>query len=235
LLLIAFAFHTRAMVLRGMTLQHCPVSNLYEAITFLLWTIAAVCLVACLFPKSRFLAAFASPVLLAMGVFALMPSLDIPFKDKPGAEETLRSLHASLILLSYGAFGLSATAGSMFLKQEYDLKYRQRRAFFSLLPPMERLDKVMTRLAMVGFVLLTLGLALSPFLLHERDMHARITNDPKVLWSMVVWGAYLGLLFWHLRRGLTGRRFAWGTIGVFVFVMLTFWGVNLLSPSHRTQ
>jgi ABC-type transport system involved in cytochrome c biogenesis permease subunit len=235
LVLTAFVFHTRALLLRGMSLSHCPVSNLYEATVFVLWTIAAACLVACVFPKSRFLAAFAAPVLFVMGVFALMPSLDIPFKDKPGAEATFRSLHASMILLSYGAFGLSAASGWMFLKQEHDLKYRKPRAFFALLPPIERLDKAMTRLAIAGVVFLTLGLAVAPFLLHERSMHAKASHDPKVIWSMGVWGAYLVLLVWHLRRGLTGRRFAWGAILVFAFVMLTFWGVNLLSPSHNIQ
>jgi ABC-type transport system involved in cytochrome c biogenesis permease subunit len=34
LLLLAFGFHTTAMLLRGFRLNHCPVSNLYEATLF---------------------------------------------------------------------------------------------------------------------------------------------------------------------------------------------------------
>jgi len=36
---------------------------------------------------------------------------------------------------------------------------------------------------------------------------------------------------WKFSQG--GRRFALGAIGSFVFVLLTFWGVNLLSPLHN--
>ena len=38
-LLGGFAFHTVAMVARGFSFNRCPVNNLYEAITFVLWTI----------------------------------------------------------------------------------------------------------------------------------------------------------------------------------------------------
>lgn len=226
-----FLCHTRAMILRGVTFQHCPINNIYEAMVFVIWTIVAVCLVVGLLPRFRLLSAFAAPAIFAMGVFALMPSLD-PLK---GASEAnwVRSLHAALTLLSYGAFGLGAIAASMFLTQQRDLKLHRPRAVFSLLPPMERLDKVMTRLLFVGAALLTIGLSLVPFLIEKQTTKSRITNDPKVIWAMIVWVSYFVLLLRHARYGLTGRRFAWGAIGVFVFVLLTFWGVNFWSLSHK--
>ncbi len=46
LLLAAFGLHTTAMIMRGFRLDHCPVTNLYEATTFAAWTIVAVYLVA---------------------------------------------------------------------------------------------------------------------------------------------------------------------------------------------
>src|SRR5712675_917979 len=76
LLLAAFGLHTTAMIQRGFSLNHCPVTNLYEATTFAAWTIVALYLVMGLWSRLRFLGAFASPVLFAIGVFALMPSLD---------------------------------------------------------------------------------------------------------------------------------------------------------------
>jgi ABC-type uncharacterized transport system permease subunit len=56
-----------------------------------------------------------------------------------------------------------------------------------------------------------------------------------VIWSLLVWAAYLVLLVTHQRFGVGGRRFAWGVVGVFAFVLLTFWGTNLLSPLHHLQ
>ena len=230
-LLAAFGFHTVAMVLRGFSFKQCPVNNLYEAITFVSWTIVTTYLITGLWPRLKFIGAFASPVLFAMGVFALMPALDVR-GPKPDFSNGLGSLHATLILLSYGAFGLSSIAGIMYVTQEHDLKFHKLRAVFSLMPPMERLEKVMSRLLLGGFILLTAGLSLSPVLLKQKyDVY--FTADPKLLWSIFVWALYLSLLLLHGRFAQSGRRFAWGAIGTFAFVLLTFWGVNLLSPAHQ--
>src|SRR5256885_7114709 len=49
--------------------------------------------------------AFAAPLLLCVGVFALMPGLDNRYGAQPEFKHDWVSLHAALILLSYGAFG----------------------------------------------------------------------------------------------------------------------------------
>src|SRR5260370_30039192 len=58
LLLLAFGLHTTAMIVRGLRLSHCPVSNLYEVTAFVSWTIVAVYLLEGLWPRLRFLVAF---------------------------------------------------------------------------------------------------------------------------------------------------------------------------------
>jgi len=216
-----------------MSLHHCPVNNLFETFAFVLWTLALAALAAAFIPRLRFLAAFAAPVVFSVGVFALMPSLDAPYGDKPELHSALRSLHAALSMLSYGAFGLAAAAAAMFLTQERDLKRRHSRALLSLLPPMERLEKIMTWMSVAGIILLTVGMALTPVLIVQQKTDTKMTNDPKVLWAMGVWACYGALWVRHKVFGLTGRRFAWGLIGLFAFVMLTFWGMDLLSPVHK--
>ena len=104
LLLAAAVLHTTAMVLRGFNLHECPVNNLYEATSFIAWTIVAAYLVIGAFRKLRFLGAFASHILLFMGVFALMPALDPPHAAQPDFSHGLTSLHATLVLLAIGAF-----------------------------------------------------------------------------------------------------------------------------------
>src|SRR4051812_5878973 len=76
-MLAAFLLHTVAMVKRGFSLSRCPVNNIYEAMTFVSWTIVASYMFVGLFQRLRFLGAFASPALFAIGVFALMPGLDV--------------------------------------------------------------------------------------------------------------------------------------------------------------
>jgi HemX protein len=230
LLLLGFGLHTTAMALRGFSLRHCPVSNLYEATTFIAWTIVAAYLIVGVSSRLRFLGAFASPVLFAIGVFALMPALD-RVGSKPDFTGGLPSLHAALILLSYGAFGLASIAGLMFLTQEHNLKFNKMRAVLSLFPSIQRLELVTGRLVVVGFVLLTVGLAIGGRI--PRPEGVSFFQDAKVIWSAVLWVLYLGLLVGRWQFAQSGRRFAAGTIGVFAFVLLTFWGTNLLSGIHN--
>src|ERR1700690_2133412 len=110
LLVLGFGLHTTAMALRGFSLDRCPVNNLYEATTFFAWATVAAYLVVGALPRLRFLGAFASPGVFAIGVFALMPSLDPPRGPKPEFSGWPASLHATLILLAYGAFGLGSVS-----------------------------------------------------------------------------------------------------------------------------
>jgi HemX protein len=232
LLLIGCALQMKAMFMRGFTLERCPVNNLYEAVVFLDWAIVGTYLVIGLLPRLRYLGAFAAPIVFAIGVFALMPGLDVPYTNKPQFNIDLVSLHAALTLLSYGAFGLSSVAALMYLTQEHDLKFHKLRAVFSVIPPIDRLEKMITGLLWGGFILLTAGLSFIPFLLKKLP-DSRLLSDPKVIWSALVWVLYLVLLVRHDRFNQSGRRFAWGAVGTFAFVLLTFWGINLLSPTHR--
>jgi HemX protein len=234
LLLTGFILHTTAMVKRGLWFDRCPVNNLYEALTFVAWTIVASYLAFGLSRKLRFLGAFTAPIVFAIGVFALMPPLDRPYVDKPDFKTDWGSIHGALILLSCGAFGLSAIAAAMFLTQEHDLKSHKPRAVFSLLPPMQRLDRVMNWLVLSGIILLTLGLAFAPMLIQQAAARgSRSGGDPILFYSGFIWIVYAVLLVSRWKFGQVGRRFAWSIIASFLFLLLTFWGIILISHLHN--
>lgn len=233
LLLGAFCFHTSAMLLRGYRLNHCPVSNLYEATIFSTWTIVAIYMVVGLWSRLRFLGAFASPVLFCIGVFALMPGLDAPSGTRPEVPAAWTSAHAALLSLAYGAFGLSSIAAVMYLTQERNLKFHKLQAVFSLMPSIQRLEAVTGRMMVTGFLLLTAGLSIGYLGLTQLENARAFRTDPKVLWSALVWAIYFTLIILHWKFAQSGRRFALGAVGSFVFVLLTFWGTNALSPLHN--
>ena len=230
LLLGGFVFHTVALFQRGFSLDRCPINNLYEATTFVAWTMVATYLVLGVWTRLRFLGAFISPLLLGLGLFALMPGLD-NHGPRPEFTGGWLSLHVVLFALSYAAFGLSGVAGVMYLTQEHDLKAHKLRAFRSLMPPIQRLELVAGRLLLGGFVLLTLALFVSA--VWSKQIGNVSIADPKILWSIFVWALYLGMVVMRWKFALTGRRFAWGAIGGFAFILLTFWGSSMWSPIHR--
>ena len=230
-LLVAFTFHTAAMLMRGFSLERCPINNLYEATTFVAWTMTATYLVIGLWSRLRFLGSFAAPILFAIGVFALLTPKDVGAPGRPEFSGGWLTLHVAMFALAYGAFGLSSVAGLMYLTQERDLKLHKMRALFSLMPPIQRLELVIRTLLISGFVLLTGALVVSAVFMQQQGRP--LTADFKILWSLFVWALYCALIVmrWKFWRG--GRRFAWGSIAAFAFVLLTFWGSSLMSPMHR--
>jgi ABC-type uncharacterized transport system permease subunit len=230
-LLAAFGFHTAAMLMRGLSLERCPINNLYEATTFVAWTMTAAYLVIGLWWRLRFLGAFAAPVLFGIGVFALLTPRDVGAPGHPEFSGGWLTLHVALFALAYGAFGLSSVAGLMFLTQERNLKQHKVRALLAFMPPMQRLELVTRALLIAGFVLLTGALVVSAAFMQQQGRP--FTADFKILWSIFVWAIYCALIVmrWTLWPG--GRRFAWGAVGAFAFVLLTFWGSSLMSPMHR--
>tara|TARA_Y100000588_G_scaffold34469_1_gene33388 strand:+ start:345 stop:1289 length:945 start_codon:yes stop_codon:yes gene_type:complete len=271
---IAFIAHTLALTHRGFSLKQCPVNNLYEATTFILWTISLGSLIFGIWPRLRFIGVFTAPLLFCVGVFAMMPGLDPEYGDQPNFINGWSSLHAALIMLGYGAFGLSAITGSMFLTQERNIKLHRASALFSMLPSIQRLEKLITQSLVAGLILLTSGLFIGGFFLDLPDVLGKITtapnaeisvpmassggpayitsgpelefwknnpdsisfwNDSKVIWSLLVWTFYTGLLIAHIKLDQRGRRYAWLAIFAFFFVIFTFWGTNLLSSIHNPK
>jgi ABC-type uncharacterized transport system permease subunit len=230
-LLAGFALHTWAMIQRGFSFSRCPINNLYEATAFIVWTMCAVYIVLGLWPRLRFWGAFLSPILFGVGIFAMMPALDPnPITTQPAHE--MRSLHAALVLLACGGFGLSAGSSLMFLSQEHNLKFNKLRAVSSLLPSIERLERVTSITMIAAVILLTLGMAAGSLWL-KFSQGVYVKHDPIILWTVLIWLFYLALLLLHWKFGIRGRRFAHGAVGAFLFVMLTFWGFFLLSPVHH--
>jgi ABC-type transport system involved in cytochrome c biogenesis permease subunit len=234
LLLLAFGLQTTSMVLRGIQLGHCPITNPYETTVFLLWAFVAVYLVVGLWPRLTFLGAFASPVMFAVGFFAwiLRRALDVSHSARSELPPVWTSLHATVMSLAFGVLGLASVAALMYLVQERNLKFHKIRAIFSLLPPIQRLEAATGRLLLSGFILLTIGLAFGVYDLSHIHNPRAYRGDAAIVWSAVVWLLYLGMVIMRWKFARRGRGFARGAIDGFAFVLLTFWGVILLSKIH---
>jgi len=80
-------------------------------------------------------------------------------------------------------------------------------------------------------VLLTIGLVAGSFL--PRKAGVSYFADAKVLWSALLWLAYLEALVAHKFFGRPARRFAVGIVVAFVFLLLTFGLTNKFSTLHQ--
>lgn len=220
--------HGYGLCLRARAIQHCPITNLFEVVMFVAWAVVFLYLLMGFIWRVSLLGEFTLPLVIACVASGMIPAF-----DQPRPEDMIRnvwlSLHAAIALLSYGALVLAGVTGVMYLIQERRLKTRRLGGVLGRLPAIEHLDRMNYRLLMAGFGFLTLGLVFG-FVLGAVLMQK---DTLKTLWSLVVWVLYGVLLAARMTQRLRGRKIALGSIVAMVFVLATFWAVNMVSSQHK--
>jgi ABC-type uncharacterized transport system permease subunit len=224
-----FAFQTGFLVLRGHALNACPLTNLFEVLIFLTWSMVLLYFVVGAAYRLSLLGVFTSPLAFIFQAFALIAPIDSP----PGPRARLVAqpwleTHAALSIVAYGAFALAFVAGVMYLIQERQLKTHRFRGLFFHLPPIADLAVAINRLIFTGFILLTLGL-LSGFAVRVSGSAAR-EEWSKVIWGVGVWLIYGGILQADKWRRVSPRRVAQLSVAAFSITLATLWGLNFLNP-----
>lgn len=221
-----FLLQCSALYLRGEQIGHCPVTNLYEVMTFFTWALALNYIVIGPVFRISLIGLFTGPLILMVNLLALL----VPGIDEPHPLSVMGAaleMHISLCLLAYGTLGLSAMTALLYLILDHFLKVRANPALMIKFPPIGELEKVSRRVAILGFVLLTAGLAFGFMIPLKADDYV------KIAWTSLVWVVYGSILLGRILSRLSPTRFAWATVGSFVFLLLTFWGVNSLSRLHQ--
>ena len=154
---LGFILQTAFLSIRGHALGRCPITNLFEVVIFVAWSVALFYVVVGPAYRLSLMGAFTAPLVVLLQVFALIAPIDHPHRAKLPANPWLE-FHASMSLVAYGAFALACIAGVMYLVQERQLKTHHLHSIFFHLPPLTDLFAAITRLLWFGFALYTLGL-----------------------------------------------------------------------------
>ena len=223
---LAVAALTASLAGRWVASGHPPYANMWEFTVGFGWAILASY---ALF-EWRFRArdaeqtagVFVLPVALALFIIALLffPSGVQPLVPALQSNRILGA-HVASMMLSYAVLSVSFGAAALYLVQGGG-----RRRRFARLPDSESLDEIGHRAVLVGFPLLTLGLALGAFWAHQA--WSRYWGwDPKETSALIIWLVYGGYLHARNLRGWRGRPAAWLLIGGFVAMMFSYFVVNL--------
>ena len=179
--------------------------------------------------RVSFLGAFTAPLALIISLVALLGLDDTrrppPLQRNPWVVE----FHAPIAVLACGAFGLACVVGGMYLMQERQLKTRRLTPAFLQMPPIEQLDVINFRLIVLGFGMLTVGMV-GGMISYRIVGH---WTTPKIVWAVAAWLIYALLLVARRMWSLRGRKIALLSMMSFAFVLVTFWGVSLLSSLHH--
>lgn len=130
-------------------------------------------------------------------------------------------LHVVFAFLAYACLALAFAAGLLYLMQFRQLKEKRFGRVFRHFPSLSTLDMVGRRAIAIGFPALTVGILLG-FTWTMKTVHALPVNDPQIIWAMLSWVVFLGLLV--VRMGGTGRerRAAWASVVGFLVVVTAY-------------
>ena len=224
LLIGGFLLQLAGLVLRGMSLHRCPLTNPFEVTVFIVWALVLFYLLIGPSYRVSFLGAFTAPMVTLVLLAGLLAANDLPhestLKHSPWVE-----FHAGIGILACGAFALAFVVGAMDLAQDRQLRSHHPGPAFHLLPSVEQLDLIGVRLLILGFILLTVGMiggAIS-------DKIVGAWPWPKTVWAWTTWLLYGALLAARTTGNWRGRRAAAATMAAFVFLLTTYWGMSWLA------
>jgi cytochrome c-type biogenesis protein CcsB len=189
------------------------------------------------------------PVAVVMMAVALLyfPSEIKPLVPALQANRIL-GMHVTMMVMSYSALSISFGAAVLYLIQSTGTSTepvpealegrgavvspasatspRVRRRFASL-PDTETLGEMAYWSVLVGFPILTLGIALGAY--WANSAWGRYWGwDPKETSALLTWFVYAGYLHARGLRGWEGKRAAWLLVGAFGAVMFTYFAVNFV-------
>ncbi len=211
---------------------YVPWSNWFESFSFFAVVIVVQYLIIQKKQEIPILGAFVTPLVFTTMVVAINSPFGTQIPNLPPALQSYwMAIHVPVMFISYAAFANAFGVGIAFLFQEYQIKSRKPSTVMFRLPSLEELDNMIYKIIWYAFPVLTLGVLLGARWAY--DAWGRYWGwDPKETWAFITWLVYLIYLHMRLIMGWRGRKTAYLSLAGFLVVIVTYVGVNYLSPLH---
>jgi HemX protein len=218
---VGFLFTNVFLFERGHAIGRCPITNRYEVLVFMAWSMVLIYLVIGSSYRLSLMGAFTAPAASILLLFAVTSAPGELVARKIRVNPWLEA-HTSFSMVACGAFALACIAGAMFLVQERELKTRRLRSIFYRFPPITELSIAISRLLWLGFILFTVGIG-TGFLIGGR------INWVQAVWSILVWAVYGGIIVARIRHAVATKWIAALSIVAFSLLLSTLWGIRFIS------
>src|SRR5213075_2158676 len=134
------------------------------------------------------------------------------------------SIHVGAAAVGTGILALAFGLALLYLASEKQVKSKRPGRLFARLPSLDLLDKAGYRLAVWGFVFLSLTIATGSLVSHESTGKA-LPFEPKQGFAVLAWALFASLIQARLVAGWRGRRVALLVITGFVLIIGTYVGI----------
>ena len=242
---------------RWIVAGYFPLSNLYESLLFLTWTLLTLYLYIEEKTKSKLIGAMLIPVALLINGFAnltLSPEMQKSSPLVPALQSNWLMMHVSMMLLSYATLIMGSLLCILFLvisrSKDVDFKtldnsslplynimldYYEAKLLSSSteiselgkLKLLQSLDNWSYRIIGLGFPFLTIGI-ISGGVWANEAWGSYWSWDPKETWALITWLVFATYLHARITKGWEGKKTAiLGGLGFFV-IWICYLGVNFL-------
>lgn len=242
---------------RWIVAGYFPLSNLYESLLFLTWTLLTLYLYVEIQTKSKLIGAILIPVALLINGFSnltLTPEMQKASPLVPALQSNWLMMHVSMMLLSYGTLIMGSLLCILFLVisqyREVDLRQvdvsstplynimldyyeakfvspKNNVSELGKLKLLQSLDNWSYRIIGLGFPFLTIGIIAGGVWANEA-WGSYWSWDPKETWALITWLVFATYLHARITKGWEGKKTAiLGGLGFFV-IWICYLGVNFL-------
>ena len=240
-----------------------PLSNLYESLLFLTWTLLLIYLYIEFKTKSKLIGAVLLPVTLLINGFAnltLSPEMQKSAPLVPALQSNWLMMHVSMMMLSYATLIIGSLLCILFLiisnYQDVNLQiidnsylpiyniileYYEEKILSSSneiselgkLKLLYILDNWSYRIIGLGFPFLKIGIIAGGVWANEA-WGSYWSWDPKETWALITWIVFATYLHSRITKGWEGKKTAiLGSIG-FLVIWVCYLGVNFLGKGLHT-
>jgi len=225
-------FHFVALFEFSVEQQHLAADNFFGTASLCAFLFATVYLVVNAKYHFPSLSIFVFPLVFVLTMIGALGNPASPWGD-PAVRHGWLATHIFLVLIGYAGLLVAAAGAVLYLLGERRLKRKTPQGATGWtalvtpgqLPPLETLDRLITRSMSIGFVALTLAvIAASTYAFMATGTHW--ITEPKIIVSLITWGFYLLMVFLRISAGWRGRKAAVLALLVVGFGALT-WAAHI--------
>jgi ABC-type uncharacterized transport system permease subunit len=232
ILFLTLLFHIFYLISRTVEFDHPPITNVFEIFTVLAFCVSFSYFILELVTDIRGTGPF---IIIISILFQIISSLFI--EDLTEVREVLRSnllgSHVLTALGGYSGITISAVYGFLYLILYKDIKLNRFGLVFNRLPSLDVLEKLSYYSAIIGFVLLTIAIAIGLVWLPQAFPNFSFA-DPKLIGSSLVWLLYgIGILS-KIFGKWQGKKVVFFSILGFVIAILSTTLTNFLAQSFHS-
>jgi ABC-type transport system involved in cytochrome c biogenesis permease subunit len=223
-LLAGFAVMTWGIATRWAIAGRIPASNMYESLLFLAWGVGVFALLATLVLRNRIVILNAAAMsALTMALTDLLPIDPFVHPMPPVLSGTFwLAVHVPIIMVGYAVLALGMVVAHMQIGVEILAPARRDLVL--------RFNELQYWYIVIGAILLVAGILTGS--MWAASSWGRYWGwDPKEVWSLVAFLAYMAILHARVERMIGAFGMAAWSIAAFQTILMTYLGVNFVLAS----